>query len=283
MENLPPTFCLPPLWDVVDEFKGLRVHPLGAQAKIDALKWLSSYGTMDKRRLKISEQTSSEQLAAVPYYDCEYDDLLLTTEWTFWAFWIDDTVDHGVLTPEGVQNLVRLYEDVHCDRYPEQNGGPLPPIIRVRISLASPNSRSPAKRLRFILQLVVDEEVMRSPEMKDLEAALVELAWRLGDMINFVSLVMIHEKKTIQEAMDYAAQEFRSQVAKWCSAKARALEIYREHKDIKDLTTFIQRNEIWIWIAIEWSFAVGVRYFGTQQASDEAKRTGIVSIMPREQ
>jgi hypothetical protein len=72
-------------------------------------------------------------------------------------------------------------------------------------------------------------------------------------MINFVSLVMIHEKKTIQEAMDYAAQEFMSQVAKWCSAKARALEIYREHKDIKDLTTFIQRNEIWIWIAIEWS------------------------------
>lgn len=39
-------------------------------------------------------------------------------------------VDHGLLTPEGVQNLVRMYEDVHCDRHPEQNGGPLPPIIR---------------------------------------------------------------------------------------------------------------------------------------------------------
>jgi hypothetical protein len=55
------------------------------------------------------------------------------------------------------------------------------------MSLVSPNSRSPAKRLRFILQLVVDEEVMRSPEMKDLEAALVELAWVSNDMFSWNS------------------------------------------------------------------------------------------------
>ncbi|KAJ7354037.1 hypothetical protein DFH08DRAFT_803951 [Mycena albidolilacea] len=86
-------------------------------------------------------------------------------------------------------------------------------------------------------------------EMEELNAPGIELAWlindilswnkeqRTGDMCNLISLILIHEQKSIQDAMDDAEQELRSQVLKWCSAKTRGLQAYRDHKDIEDLKT----------------------------------------------
>jgi hypothetical protein len=65
---------------------------------------------------------------------------------------------------------------------------------------------------------------------------------------------MIHEKKTVQDAVDDVEQEVRTQVAKWRSAKARVLETYREHKDFKDLQSLIQTNDCWPWVAVHWSY-----------------------------
>jgi hypothetical protein len=73
-------------------------------------------------------------------------------------------------------------------------------------------------------------------------------------MCNIVSLILIHKQKSIQDAMDDAEQELRSQVLKWRSAKTRMLQTYRDHKDIEDLKTYIERGpQGWIWTAVVWS------------------------------
>jgi hypothetical protein len=72
-------------------------------------------------------------------------------------------------------------------------------------------------------------------------------------MWNFISIIMIQDKKTVQEAMDDAEQELRSQATQWLSAKMHLLETYRTHQDIRDLTLLIERNELWALIAVEWS------------------------------
>lgn len=72
-------------------------------------------------------------------------------------------------------------------------------------------------------------------------------------MCNLISLIMIHEQKNVQDAIDDAEQEIKSQVLKWRSARMRVLETYKDHRDIEDLKTLIQRNQVWIWAAVVWS------------------------------
>ncbi|KAJ6568709.1 isoprenoid synthase domain-containing protein [Mycena capillaripes] len=145
----------------------------------------------------------------------------------------------------------------------------------------------------FIQHLNIDDKILDSAEMKQFNGRIIKtggflndiFSWNTeqsaGDTCNFVSLVMIQEKKTIQEAMDEAAQKMKSQAAKIRAAKLHVLEIYKEHEDIKDLKRLLESNECWLWAAVEWSFVAADRYFGSQRAAQEAQDSGIVHIMPR--
>ncbi|KAJ7884553.1 isoprenoid synthase domain-containing protein [Mycena olivaceomarginata] len=282
-------------------------------------------------------------MAALIYPDVDFDELVLVMEWYYWAFFIDDTVDNGQLSHEGIENLVWMLEEVQMNRdiaeslplplivemfqaiwfKMRQKNRPcfeslfasssidyargLPELDKMRHDAGIPDLETYKRNRRlvvwlegallftgFILDLKVDQEVLNSSEMKELHATYIELGWlindiyswnieqRRGDMCNFISLIVIHEQKSVQDAMDDAEQEIRSQVLKCRSVKNRVLQTYRDHKDIEDLKTYIERNQVWIWVAVAWSFVAGERYFGNQKASEEAQNTGIVHIMPRE-
>ncbi|KAJ6603300.1 isoprenoid synthase domain-containing protein [Mycena vulgaris] len=146
----------------------------------------------------------------------------------------------------------------------------------------------------FLHGLNLDDQVLDSTELKEVIFHLNAMTWLANDVIswnmeqsrgeicNLVSLIMIHEKKTVQDAMDDAEQMLRSHAAKFRSAKTRALETFREHKDIKDLESFIQANQMWPHIAVRFSFHAAHRYFRSPEASDEAQSTGVVHVMPRQ-
>ncbi|KAJ6596296.1 isoprenoid synthase domain-containing protein [Mycena vulgaris] len=345
MDNLPQTFLIPPLMTIMAEFKpeGDLVHPLREEAKLETLKWFSSYEGLDAKSMAIMKLTRSDYMAALVYPDIDFDDLVLAMKWFYWAFFLDDTVDSGQLSQEGVENLVQMYENVQRNRDIAEHV-PLPLIIEIfqgiwlkmrqrnrpcfeslfatgsinyvrglpgqnkmRHEAEIPDIETHKLSRRqvvfiesvlqftgFILDLKVDQEILQSSEMKELNATYIELGWllndiiswnieqRKGDICNLISLIMIHEQKSVQDAMDDTEQELRSQVLKSRSAKTRVLQTYRDHKDIEDLKTYIEKNQVWIWAAVEWSMVAGERYFGNQKASEEAQNTGIVHIMPRE-
>ncbi|KAJ7254722.1 hypothetical protein C8J57DRAFT_1518352 [Mycena rebaudengoi] len=101
----------------------------------------------------------------------------------------------------------------------------------------------------LIFNLNVDDAIIKSREVVELHDAVVEVGWllndilswnteqRRGDFLNLVSLIMIHEKKTVQDAVDDVEQEVRTQ-----------------HKDFKDLQSLIQTNDCWPWVAVHWSY-----------------------------
>ncbi|KAF7340491.1 hypothetical protein MSAN_02120500 [Mycena sanguinolenta] len=129
---------------------------------------------------------------------------------------------------------------------------------------------------------LIAPDLVCSPEMKELRASWVEVGWlRSGDCINLISLTMIHEKKTLQDAMDEAAQQIAAQLVRWGEAKSRVFETYREHKDINELKALIEANERGIWLPIGWSWVAWERYFASQKAAEEAQTTGIVHVMSR--
>jgi hypothetical protein len=72
-------------------------------------------------------------------------------------------------------------------------------------------------------------------------------------MWNLVSIIIIQDNKTVQEAMNDVEEELRAQVNQWWSAKMRVLETYKAHQDIQDLTLLIERNQLWGLLAVEWS------------------------------
>ncbi|KAJ6601871.1 hypothetical protein DFH09DRAFT_1069422 [Mycena vulgaris] len=149
---------------------------------------------------------------------------------------------------------------------------------------------------RFIQDFKVDDAIVHSAEMKQLHAHLIDICWlvnnillwnveqRSGDMWNLVSIIMIQDNKTVQEAMNDAEQELRLEANQWWSAKMCVLEAYKAHQDIQDLTLLIERIQFWPLMVVEWSYnSASNRYFGSHQASGEAQRTGIVHILPRRQ
>ncbi|KAJ7347990.1 isoprenoid synthase domain-containing protein [Mycena albidolilacea] len=346
MENLPQTVCLPPLKTILAEFNTpIQFHPMKEEAKLQTIKWISSFENIDKKWLAIIMQAHVDDLAAMMTHDLGFDDLVLTMRWYFWAFLIDDTMDSQQLSPEGVKNILHLYEDVQRNRDLDASG-PLPPIIAIfqsvwskmrekkrpgfeglfadasidyvrglpqvtefRNSSGVPDKETYKRHRRInvfmysgfhftgiILDRNIDNALVCSAEMKQLYAHLIEICWlvndilswnmeqRSGDMWNFVSIIMIQDNKTVQEAMDDAEQELRSQVNQWWSAKTRVLEAYKAHQDIQALTLLIDRNQLWGWFAVEWTYNYAPnRYFGSHQASEEAQRTGIVHIFPRRQ
>ncbi|KAJ7289369.1 isoprenoid synthase domain-containing protein [Mycena rebaudengoi] len=346
MDNLPSTFHLPPLKKIAARFERTDVHPLREQAKIEAFKWLSSYEGLDKRWLGIVMQTRSDYMAALMYPDVDLEDLVLTTKWFSWGFFIDDIIDRKTIGSKEIEDLVQLYEDVQFNR--DGLGGekeePEPLVIQMFRSiwnkvrekkrpgwerlfaeasldyvrgLPGVNEFRTAQELPTIQEykvnrrrvlffeavfhytgliygLNVDPAVVRSPEVTELYASLTEFGWlfndvfswnvdqRIGDYVNFVSLLIVHERKTLQDAMDDAGAQIREQLARWDSAKMRVLETFREHPDIKDLTELAERNERGIWLAVGWSWAAGERYLGGREALEEADITGLVHVMPRQ-
>ncbi|KAF7326753.1 Terpene cyclase [Mycena venus] len=346
MENLPRTFCLPPLRTILAEFNApSQFHPMKEQAKLDACKWFLSFQHGNKRWAEMIMQAGAEDMAAAMYHDLGFDDLVLTLQWYFWGFLIDDTIDSQQLSPEGVRNIVHLYEDVQCNRHLDETVPPpliiaifqsvwkkmrekkrlgferlfaeasiayvrgLPQVNGFRSSVGLPDKETYKRHRRknvfvepafhftgFIMDLNIDDEIVRSAAMQEAYAHLSEIGWlvndilswnaeqRRGDMWNFISITMIQDKKTVQEAIDDAEQELKSQVTQWRSAKMNVLETYRTHQDIRDLTLLIERNELWALIAVEYSYNwAAIRYFGSRENSEQAQRTGIVHIMPRRQ
>jgi hypothetical protein len=120
--------------------------------------------------------------------------------------------------------------------------------------------------------------------MRELHATFIELGWRIndifswnveqvsishfptggyiadasmrqrsGDMCNLISLIMIHEQKSVQDSINDVEEEFRSQLLKWRSAKMKVIQTYQSHHDIEDLKSLIEGNEVWIWTAVVWS------------------------------
>ncbi|KAJ7751820.1 isoprenoid synthase domain-containing protein [Mycena olivaceomarginata] len=318
MDNLPQTFLFPPLKTIMAEFKpeGDHIHPLREEAKLEALKWVSSYEGVDAKWIAIIKFSRADYMAAFMYPEIDFDDLVLAMEWLYWGFFIDDIVDSGQLSSEGVENLVQMYEEVQMNRDIAE-GRPLPLTVemfqaiwfkmcqknrpcfeslfasasinytrglpelnKMRHDAGIPNLETYKRNrrvvvfcespmqftgLRFILDLKVDQEILRSSEMKELYATYIELGWRIndifswnieqrsGDMCNLISLIMIHEQKSVQDAINDVEEELRSQLLKWRSVKMHVLQTYQSHHDIEDLKSLIERNEAWLWTAVVWS------------------------------
>ncbi|KAJ7312304.1 isoprenoid synthase domain-containing protein [Mycena albidolilacea] len=346
MENLPKTFLFPQLNEIVRDFKGVHdhVHPLKDQARLETLKWFSSFEKMDAQRLEILKHTRTDYLMASMYPNVDFDGLVLSMQWIYWSFLFDDTVDSGKLTDGEVKHLVQMYEDVQRNRTlegsqprsliieafqgiwrrfrdrkcPQFEGlfaeamidwtTSLPQVndIRKNTKVADMDIYKASRRRTLgleaafyfgglIRRLSIDEQVIRSAEMKQLDSHIIEMSglindifsWNVeqssGDMCNFISVLIIREKRTVQEAMDEAEQQLRSQAAKLRLAKLHVLNIFAEHKDIEDLKSLIETNVRWLWIAVEWSFVAADRYFGGRKAAEEARDCGIVQIMPLRQ
>jgi hypothetical protein len=92
-----------------------------------------SYEGVDAKWIAIIELSRSDYMAALIYPDVDFDDLVLAMEWFYWAFFIDDSespfcwklhinthiplaVDNGQLSHEGIENVVRMYEEVQMNR-----------------------------------------------------------------------------------------------------------------------------------------------------------------------
>ncbi|KAF7340490.1 Terpene cyclase [Mycena sanguinolenta] len=342
MDNLPQTFRFPPLNAIAGRFKNTDLHPMREQARTEALKWLSSYEGIDKRWLAILMQAGTDSMAALVYPDVDFDGILLTIKWFLWAWLIDDTVDGGFMSTEGITELVKIYEDVQLNRDVSERGElpliieifrdvwnevrdkkrpawehlfaeasidyvrALPEVNQFRKSAKVPDIETYKRNRRRVVYYeavfhwtglihgyLIAPDLIRSPEMKELYASLVEFGWlvndifswnidqRDGDFINIISLMMIHEKKTLQDAIDEAAPQATAQLVRWEEAKIRVFETYREHKDINELKALVEANERCIWLPIGWSWMVGERYFGSQTVADEAQSTGVVHVMPR--
>ncbi|KAJ6537197.1 isoprenoid synthase domain-containing protein [Mycena capillaripes] len=292
------------------EFKpeGDHIHPLREEAKLETLKWISSYEGVDAKLIAMMKHSRADYMAAFSYPDVDFDDLVLAMEWFYWAFLMDDSVDCGKLSREGIENLAQMYEEVQMNRDIAERQ-PLPLILEmfqaIWFKMCQKNrpcfeglfASASINYTRAISELDKMRNDAGIPDVETYKRNRRLVIWfegalqftgfildlkRRGDMCNLVSLIMIHKQKSVQDAIDDVEKELRSQLLKWRSAKMHILQTYQSHHDIEDLKSFIEGCKVWIWIAVAWSFVAGKRYFGDEKASEEAQNTRIVHIMPRE-
>ncbi|KAJ6525382.1 isoprenoid synthase domain-containing protein [Mycena capillaripes] len=114
------------------EFKpeGDHIHPLREEAKLETLKWISSYEGVDAKLIAMMKHSRADYMAAFSYPDVDFDDLVLAMEWFYWAFLMDDSVDCGKLSREGIENLAQMYEEVQMNRDIAERQ-PLPLILEM--------------------------------------------------------------------------------------------------------------------------------------------------------
>ncbi|KAJ7880857.1 isoprenoid synthase domain-containing protein [Mycena leptocephala] len=220
MDNLPQTFLFPPLKSIMAEFKpeGDHIHPLREEAKLETLKWVSRCGC------EMNSDNKAYYMAAFMYPDVDFDDLVLAMEWLYWSFFIDDSLEDLVRMYEEVQKnrdiaergplplIIEMFQAIWFKM--RQKNRPrfeslfanasinytrgLPELDKMRHDAGIPDLETHKRNRRlaifveaplqltgFILDLKVDQGILHSSQMKELNATYIELGWLINDIFSW--------------------------------------------------------------------------------------------------